>query len=71
MAEGMNMRLFAEGVETTGQVDFLRVKQCQEVQGYLFSKPLSTQQVEVFFQKAFSLEKNLENTGDDVPPFPA
>ncbi|ACN14678.1 signal transduction family protein (GGDEF domain protein) [Desulforapulum autotrophicum HRM2] len=71
MAEGMNLRLIAEGVETTGQVDFLRVKQCQEVQGYLFSKPLSTQQVEVFFQKAFSLEKNLENTGDDVPPFPA
>ncbi len=50
MAEGMNLRLIAEGVETSGQVDFLRGKQCPEAQGYLYSKPLTTRQVEEFLQ---------------------
>jgi diguanylate cyclase (GGDEF)-like protein len=48
MAEGMNLKVIAEGVETKGQVDFLRGKQCQEAQGFLFSRPLSTQQAEAF-----------------------
>jgi EAL domain-containing protein (putative c-di-GMP-specific phosphodiesterase class I) len=38
-----------------GQVDFLREKQCQEVQGYLFSRPLPTQQAEAFLLKSFKL----------------
>lgn len=66
MAESMNLRLIAEGVETTGQADFLRGKQCQEVQGYLFSRPLSTQHVEVFLRKNFPLQRHLDNTGDPM-----
>ena len=58
MAKGLNLRLIAEGVETTAQADFLRGNHCQAVQGYLFSKPLSTQQVDTFFQKIFPLEKH-------------
>ncbi|MFX5522037.1 hypothetical protein ABTD78_22480, partial [Acinetobacter baumannii] len=30
----------AEGVETPGQLDFLRRQGCQAVQGYLLSRPL-------------------------------
>jgi len=55
MAEAMGLRVIAEGVETVGQVDFLREKQCQEVQGYLFSRPLSTQQAETFLLESFKL----------------
>jgi predicted signal transduction protein with EAL and GGDEF domain len=51
MAEGMNLRVVAEGVETKGQVDFLRGKQCREVQGFLFSRPLTVQQIEHFLQE--------------------
>jgi len=55
MAEGMGLKVIAEGVETTGQFDFLREKQCQEVQGYLLSRPLSTQQAEAFLWQSFKL----------------
>ncbi len=34
------MEVVAEGVETTGQLDFLRAKACDYIQGYLFSKPV-------------------------------
>ena len=42
MALARNLRLdvTAEGVETIAQAAFLRSENCQELQGYLFSKPL-------------------------------
>lgn len=60
MAEGMNLRVIAEGVETTGQADFLRGKKCQEVQGYLYSRPLTTDQVDIFFRQ-ISKKNDKEN----------
>jgi len=36
------MRVIAEGVETPEQLAFLRDNQCDEVQGYYFSKPVRT-----------------------------
>ena len=50
MAEGMNMRVIAEGVETEAQLAFLRNKHCHVVQGHLISKPLSSRQTLEFFQ---------------------
>ncbi len=40
MARSMNIRTVAEGVETKDQLGFLREAGCEEIQGYLFSKPL-------------------------------
>lgn len=41
MARAMGMRTLAEGVETVQQHQFLRAQGCDEIQGYLFSEPLS------------------------------
>lgn len=40
MARSLGVRTIAEGVETEGQLSFLRENGCDEVQGYYFSKPL-------------------------------
>lgn len=40
MAHGLGMEVIAEGVETEAQFDFLRQCDCDQVQGYLFSKPV-------------------------------
>ncbi len=41
MAHEMNLRVVAEGVETTEQLEFLRKLRCTEYQGYLFGTPVS------------------------------
>ncbi len=40
MAHTLGLRVVAEGVETPEQLQFLRDRQCDIVQGYLFSRPL-------------------------------
>ncbi len=46
MGSSLNLKIVAEGVETEGQLAFLREQHCEEVQGFLFSKPVSVGAVE-------------------------
>lgn len=41
LAHSLNLCLIAEGVEDEQQVEILRGKGCNELQGFLFSKPVS------------------------------
>jgi len=40
MAHSLRLDVIAEGVETADQLDFLRDKDCNQVQGYFFSEPV-------------------------------
>jgi diguanylate cyclase (GGDEF)-like protein/PAS domain S-box-containing protein len=44
MAHSLRLKAIAEGVETVGQFQFFRSIQCDEIQGNLFSLPLSSEE---------------------------
>lgn len=41
LAQGLQFKVIAEGVETKEQLSLLKQLECEEIQGYLFSLPLS------------------------------
>jgi diguanylate cyclase (GGDEF)-like protein/PAS domain S-box-containing protein len=45
LGHGLNLRVVAEGVETPEQAAFLREQGCDEMQGYLLSKPMPADDV--------------------------
>ena len=50
MAQALGMQTTAEGVETDGQLAFLREQGCDEGQGYLFSRPLPPAEFEAYLR---------------------
>ena len=56
MAHSLGLKTIAEGVETIGQLDYLRGQGCNEIQGYYYSKPLLADELKIFIQ-----EYNTEN----------
>lgn len=51
MAHSLGMITLAEGVETKDQLEALRSRGCDAIQGFYFSKPLSALDFEAFVQK--------------------
>lgn len=45
MAHGVGFLTIAEGVESASQLEFLKANGCDEIQGYLFSKPVPAGEV--------------------------
>ena len=52
MAHSLGMLTIAEGVETIEQLEYLKEKGCDEIQGYYISKPLPAEEFEKFAQKS-------------------
>ena len=50
LGQTLNLRVIAEGVETEAQAELLRNINCDEMQGYLFSKPLPAEGIEEFLR---------------------
>ncbi|BCM25199.1 EAL domain-containing response regulator [Methyloradius palustris] len=46
MAHGLKMEVIAEGVETIGQLAYLRHYRCDHIQGYYFSPPVTVTELE-------------------------
>jgi diguanylate cyclase (GGDEF)-like protein len=46
LGKSLNLIVTAEGIERTGQLEWLRARGCNEVQGFLLSRPLSAQDLE-------------------------
>ncbi len=51
LARNMSLGSVAEGVETSEQMDFLRLQQCERMQGYLFSKALPPEQMAALLEE--------------------
>jgi len=60
LGKNLNMDVLAEGIETEAQLQFLIERQCKFGQGYLYSKPLNTDDTTKFLKKIME-KKNGNN----------
>ncbi|MBU9714014.1 putative bifunctional diguanylate cyclase/phosphodiesterase [Evansella tamaricis] len=51
LAKNMKLNVVAEGVETEGEMHFLKLEKCDEIQGYYYSKPLSKESFLEFIKR--------------------
>jgi len=61
MAHTLKLKVTAEGVETSEQVEFLRSIECDEIQGFIISKPLPNTEIPRL------LENNATRIPDQIP----
>ena len=53
LAHGIGMKVIAEGVENIEQANILKSYNCDEIQGYYFSKPVAGAEFEKLLQKRY------------------
>jgi diguanylate cyclase (GGDEF)-like protein/PAS domain S-box-containing protein len=56
LGHDLNLKVIAEGVETKEQLDFLRTYQCDEKQGYYFSRPVPAGELEKMLRERRTLD---------------
>jgi len=57
MAHSLNLKVIAEGVETKEQLQLVRSLHCDEIQGFLFSRPLPADRFEQLLSKNMQVDK--------------
>ena len=58
IAAYLDVSVVAEGVETEGQLAFLREGRCDLVQGYYFSRPLPPEEFEKLIEREIAIERS-------------
>lgn len=53
LAKGLGVKIVAEGVEEVHQLNFLKQRECDMIQGFLFSKPVPHDQFEKMLKTGF------------------
>ncbi|RKP49160.1 sensor domain-containing protein [Trinickia fusca] len=51
LAHSLQLQVIAEGVETAAQLDFLKERACNEMQGYFFARPMSHEAIAGLLQR--------------------
>ena len=51
LAHGLGMKVIAEGVETREQLQYLKLLDCEEIQGFLFAKPMTAMELVPFITR--------------------
>lgn len=64
MAHNLGLKVVAEGVETEEQLDYLKKKHCDQVQGFLYSRPLNEDEI-IKYLEAFEEKEVRSNTKKD------
>jgi len=64
LSKGLNKTIVAEGVETIEQFEILKKYGCDTVQGYYFSKPISSKELIKWFQA-----KRVQPNDQSIPTF--
>ncbi|MDQ3668139.1 MAG: EAL domain-containing protein [Acidobacteriota bacterium] len=67
LAHALKLNVIAEGVETQEQLESLRLLKCDEVQGYLFSKPLSVAEFTDLLAERLSIGTAKDYTTSQLP----
>ena len=57
LAHNLNLRVVAEGVETKEQFDFLKGRDCDEIQGYYLSRPLSSEAFRSLIARGLTIQE--------------
>ncbi len=75
MAHSLKLAVIAEGVETAAQAEYLRRHDCDQIQGYYFSRPLPLPELELLLAEAkclpapegtYAIRKTLLLVDDDA-----
>jgi diguanylate cyclase (GGDEF)-like protein len=62
----LHLRVIAEGVETEPQRSFLRANGCDEMQGYLFSRPVPAAQIQLMLEQQACAARSCPRIGSEV-----
>jgi EAL domain-containing protein (putative c-di-GMP-specific phosphodiesterase class I)/CheY-like chemotaxis protein len=63
MAHSLKLDVIAEGVETAGQLAYLRRHHCDQIQGYYVSRPLPVAQLELLLAEGMRLQAPEDTDG--------